>query len=395
MRLGEQKPKMALTSQPLKNRPPFLRSRHKPGVRAAAGSAQALPEPYFVSAVSLERKRSERSGKPFLLLLVDVSRILKEGPDVGHSADLAMGVLSAAVRETDLLGWYESGRVIGLIFTELGEASRQEVQASIRQRVSELLTGGLGEEDSAKTILNFHFFPHDEGEPGQPVDLKLYPDSSRPEGRRAAQAAKRAMDIAGSLFALVLLAPVYLVIAILIKLTSKGPVLFRQSRMGYCGRPFTFLKFRSMYVNSDAAIHREYVARLIAGKIENGKDGNGSGVFKITNDPRITPLGRLLRKTSLDELPQFFNVLKGEMSLIGPRPPVPYEFEQYDLWHRRRVLETKPGITGLWQVRGRSRTSFDEMVRLDLEYVRSWSIWLDFKILLLTPGAVFSGDGAY
>jgi lipopolysaccharide/colanic/teichoic acid biosynthesis glycosyltransferase len=150
-----------------------------------------------------------------------------------------------------------------------------------------------------------------------------------------------------------------------------------------------------MRVGNDSTIHKEYVSRFIAGKITGSNGDKASGVFKITNDPRITPLGRLLRKTSLDELPQLFNVLSGEMSLIGPRPPVPYEFECYGIWHRRRVLEIKPGITGLWQVNGRSRTSFDDMVRLDLQYARDWSLWLDVKILLRTPAAVLSGDGAY
>jgi lipopolysaccharide/colanic/teichoic acid biosynthesis glycosyltransferase len=118
-------------------------------------------------------------------------------------------------------------------------------------------------------------------------------------------------------------------------------------------------------------------------------------VYKITNDPRVTWIGKFMRRTSLDEVPQFWNVLKGEMSLVGPRPPVLYEFEAYDLWHQRRLLEAKPGITGLWQVYGRSRMTFDEMVRLDLKYARTWSFLLDIKILLLTPGAVFSADGAY
>jgi lipopolysaccharide/colanic/teichoic acid biosynthesis glycosyltransferase len=113
------------------------------------------------------------------------------------------------------------------------------------------------------------------------------------------------------------------------------------------------------------------------------------------NDPRMTPVGRLLRKTSLDELPQLINVLRGEMSLVGPRPPVPYEYERYSAWHKRRIIETKPGITGLWQVSGRSRTTFDQMVRLDLEYARTWSIWVDLKILLRTPAAIVSGEGAY
>ena len=157
-----------------------------------------------------------------------------------------------------------------------------------------------------------------------------------------------------------------------------------------------FYKFRSMYVDNDASVHKEYVKKLIAGKAErNHSNGNGQGVFKLTSDSRITRVGALLRRSSLDELPQFYNVLRGEMSLVGPRPPVPYEVENYDLWHRRRLLEAKPGITGLWQVSGRSRVTFDEMVRLDLRYARSWSPWMDIKILIRTPLAVVSGEGAH
>ncbi len=148
--------------------------------------------------------------------------------------------------------------------------------------------------------------------------------------------------------------------------------------------------------NNDPKIHREFVQRFIAGKDEKqAKNEAEPVVYKITNDPRITSVGKFLRKTSLDEFPQFWNVLRGEMSLVGPRPPVPYEFEVYDLWHRRRVLEVKPGVTGLWQVSGRSRTCFDDMVRLDLRYSQSWSLWLDLKILIATPRAVFTSEGAY
>ena len=137
-------------------------------------------------------------------------------------------------------------------------------------------------------------------------------------------------------------------------------------------------------------------AGFIAGATEGAeKDASEPKVCKITNDPRVTTVGRFLRKLSLDEFPQFWNVLRGEMSLVGPRPPVPYEFEVYDFWHRRRVLEVKPGVTGLWQVSGRSRTSFDDMVRLDLQYSQKWSLWLDLKILLATPRAVVTGEGAY
>jgi lipopolysaccharide/colanic/teichoic acid biosynthesis glycosyltransferase len=193
----------------------------------------------------------------------------------------------------------------------------------------------------------------------------------------------------------VILAPLFAAIALAIKLTSRGPVIFKQQRLGRFGKRFEFLKFRTMYVNNDSGIHREYVQNFIAGKADAEKLQGAPGVYKITNDPRVTPLGRILRKTSLDELPQFWNVLRGEMSLVGPRPPVGYEFEVYDFWHRRRVLEVKPGVTGLWQVSGRSRTCFDDMVRLDLRYSQEWSLWLDLKILLATPLAVFTGDGAF
>jgi lipopolysaccharide/colanic/teichoic acid biosynthesis glycosyltransferase len=151
-----------------------------------------------------------------------------------------------------------------------------------------------------------------------------------------------------------------------------------------------------MSVSTDAGIHKEYVQNFIAGKAQPaGAVKDQKVVYKITSDPRVTWIGRFMRRTSLDELPQFWNVLNGEMSLVGPRPPIPYEIDAYDIWHRRRLLEAKPGITGLWQVHGRSRTTFDEMVRLDLRYSRTWSPLLDLKILLQTPRAVISGNGAY
>jgi lipopolysaccharide/colanic/teichoic acid biosynthesis glycosyltransferase len=187
-----------------------------------------------------------------------------------------------------------------------------------------------------------------------------------------------------------------MIIAAIIKLTSKGPVLFRQVRIGQHGRKFTFLKFRSMYFKNDHTIHQEYVKRLIAGTASPVEEsGRAPEVFKLTNDPRITPFGRFLRKTSIDEIPQFLNVLSGSMSLVGPRPPVPYEFECYEMWHRQRLVAVKPGITGQWQVGGRSRTTFDEMVRIDLKYSSSWTVWGDIKILSQTPRAVLSGVGAY
>ena len=173
--------------------------------------------------------------------------------------------------------------------------------------------------------------------------------------------------------------------------------MFRQERSGQFGEKFGFLKFRSMYVNNDQDVHREFVQNFITKK-PSGEDIDGKSgkiVYKITKDKRITHFGHILRRTSLDELPQFFNVLNGDMSLVGPRPPLQYELEKYDCWHWRRIMEVKPGITGLWQVMGRSSTTFDDMVRLDLKYVTNWSLWLDIMILFKTPRAVISGKGAY
>jgi len=199
---------------------------------------------------------------------------------------------------------------------------------------------------------------------------------------------KRAIDIVGSTAGLTVAFPVMLVVAVAVKLTSTGPALFRQKRLGRLGKEFTCLKFRSMYADGNLDIHKKYMEQFIKGSdLEKGYG-------KIKDDPRITPLGKFLRKTSLDELPQLINVLKGEMSLVGPRPPLPYECAHYGAWHRRRVLDMKPGITGLWQVTSRSRSTFDEMVRLDLKYMREWSLWLDLKILIQTPRAVLSGKGA-
>ncbi|MBZ5539493.1 MAG: sugar transferase [Acidobacteriia bacterium] len=265
-------------------------------------------------------------------------------------------------------------------------------------KVRQALHKSLGADKTRLIPFSFHFFPeeNDENNTDHSANITLYPDLSRQDAsRKFALSVKRVMDVAGSAAALVILSPIYAAIALAIKMNSKGPVLFRQERLGQYGKPFTVLKFRSMRTDCDPRIHQEYVNQFIAGQVE-GKASDGSApVFKIQKDPRVTPIGRFLRKTSLDELPQFWNVLRGDMSLVGPRPPIAYEFKVYDVWHRRRVLEIKPGITGLWQVHGRSRTRFDDMVRLDLKYARVWSIWLDLKILVQTPAAVFNGEGAH
>ncbi len=213
----------------------------------------------------------------------------------------------------------------------------------------------------------------------------------REEGAR--RAAKRALDIAGSTALLIAFSPVFLFVSALVKLTSKGPVFYRQQRVGEAGRTFSMFKFRTMHVNADHRIHQQYVENFIQSSAS--AEPRTNVVFKIVDDPRVTPLGHLLRRSSLDEFPQFWNVLTGDMSLVGPRPPLLYEVARYKRWHRRRLLEAKPGITGLWQVTGRSQTTFDEMVRLDLRYARNYSVWTDIKILLATPRAVISGKGAH
>jgi lipopolysaccharide/colanic/teichoic acid biosynthesis glycosyltransferase len=357
-----------------------------------------LNEDAFVSMLYLERRRTERTQKRLVLVLVDVSAVMVEGQHDRSVQKIAAGI-SKITRETDVIGWHVQKNVIGIIGTELGEAAQEVIQERFLEKMRGVFEEGFGKEQGATVSVSFHFYPEDpSGEDNDhSANIALYPEMrQRKATRRFALALKRLIDIAGSAGALFVLAPIFATIAIVIKLTSKGPVLFKQERLGQCGRKFKVLKFRSMYTNCDSKIHEAYVNQFIAGADESdlGTDG-AKPVFKIQKDPRITDIGHFLRKTSLDELPQFWNVLIGDMSLVGPRPPVAYEYRAYNMWHRRRVLEIKPGITGLWQVEGRSRTRFDDMVRLDLKYARGWSIWLDLKILAQTPGAVFTGEGAH
>lgn len=359
---------------------------------------EVLAEDLFRRILCWERKRAERSRKSFLLMLMDAGTILQANRKQRVLTRI-LSALSCSTRETDVVGWYREGAVLGVIFTEIREADRPALQSLASAKLSEALRASLGADGIEQIRISFHFFPEDwdKSSTSRLSDAKLYPDLFEPnEARKYCYLVKRAMDIVGSIVALLLFSPLFALIALGIKLTSNGPVLFKQTRVGQYGTVFTFLKFRSMRAANDPGIHREYVRRYIAGKVDSERSSRCENViYKIQEDPRITRVGKFLRKTSLDELPQLINVLKGDMSLVGPRPPIPYELEMYDTWHRRRVLEVKPGITGLWQVSGRSRTKFDDMVRMDLRYARSWSPWLDLMILLQTPPAVLSGDGAY
>ena len=198
---------------------------------------------------------------------------------------------------------------------------------------------------------------------------------------------KRVIDISISLILLILLIPILIVVSILIKLESTGPVFFRQSRIGQNGHPFTIYKFRTMYVYANENIQRKYLKEIL-------EKENEQPVFRIVDDPKITRIGRFLRITSLDELPQLINILKGDMSLVGPRPSLPFEYSKYEDWQKERVT-VKPGITGLWQISGRFRMSYDEMVKLDISYIKKRSILLDIEILIKTVSLVLTGKGAY
>ena len=364
----------------------------------SAGEREILHEKAFRRMISVERKRTERSRHPFLLMLLETG-VYHPSENNGNVLAKGLSALRAATRETDVLGWYKEYSSAGVVFTELVIDHNNSILSTVLARVNNTLQDILTFEQFNQITISFHFFPDkwDDDTTQRPSNPMLYPDlSEREKATRPLSVTKRAMDILGSALLLVVAAPVFLLIALAIKLSSQGPVLFRQRRIGQYGKPFTFLKFRSMYVDNDADVHRRYVTQLIAGQAQrNPSDGSGEGVYKLTNDARITRVGSFLRRTSLDELPQFLNVLKGEMSLVGPRPPIPYELAAYQIWHRRRVLAVKPGITGLWQVNGRSRITFDEMVRLDLQYAETWSPWLDIEILLRTPRAVLEGQGAH
>jgi lipopolysaccharide/colanic/teichoic acid biosynthesis glycosyltransferase len=365
----------------------------------AVGTNQILNELAFKRMIAIERKRTERTNEPFLLILLEASR--HQGSEKTERVlGSAASTLLSSFRETDVIGWHKDRTALGVVCTGLliKDNAQDSVPVRILNRVTATLRRALVFDQFNQIAISYHLFPDewDRDDSGTPSNRALYPDLTSPDsGKRFALAMKRVVDTVGSALILALCAPLFLAIALAVKATSKGPVFFKQERVGRYGQRFAFLKFRSMLVGSDNSVHKEFVTKFIADEAERQPlKGNGESIYKLVADNRVTRVGRFLRRTSLDELPQLLNVLKGDMSLIGPRPPIPYELAVYQTWHRRRVLEAKPGITGLWQVTGRSRVKFDEMVRLDLRYSATWSPWLDLKILLLTPLAVIKGSGA-
>lgn len=372
-------------------------ARPRPHLNPSGLMQRILPEDLFLAMLCLERKRAERSSRKFLLLLLDA----ENATGTSRQSEVLNGIVKAADaarRETDPAGWYRHDSILGIIFTELAVLGNAAIINKLLEKVHEALRAELNAEDLQLVRVSVHIFSDDSNDDDSSYSANeaFYPDLRHEQyTKKIPFFLKRFMDIVGSIMALVLFSPLFVIIASMVKLTSKGPILFKQERMGQFGKAFTFLKFRSMYVNNDPKIHQEFMQRMISGECGGNAQEGSKPIYKMKDDPRVTRVGRFIRRTSLDELPQFFNVLRGDMSLVGPRPPIPYEYEKYDVWHRRRVLEIKPGITGLWQVMGRSRVRFDDMVRLDLQYARGWSLWLDIQILLRTPTAVLFGEGAY
>jgi lipopolysaccharide/colanic/teichoic acid biosynthesis glycosyltransferase len=344
-----------------------------------------LPRNEFQAQVRLEKRRADRSKAALSLVVLRL-----DGQSLMGTNDLRYLIrdLTVRKRETDIIG-YVDNCLLAILLPYTDSKSAAIFCRLIEDRVD---TPHLNIQSATYPDMHFDLLLDGQDLEDDPEPAVL---ERVPLRRRASRAIKRIIDIAGALALMVLTSPVMLVTALAVKVGSPGPIIFRQSRMGMGGLPFTFYKFRSMRIESDDRAHREYVEKLIAGQNDEINQGSrDKPVYKMRSDPRITPVGRIIRKTSIDELPQLWNVLKGEMSLVGPRPPVPYETAGYQSWHLRRLQEMRPGITGLWQVEGRSRTTFDDMVRLDLRYVRSWSLWLDMRISFKTVFVVLNWNGA-
>lgn len=357
-------------------------ARYFPHLAHAPWQDAVLQSGDFCETVQREARRSERSKAPLSIVRYAIADRFVDEP---LHFEMLFAVLQHAKRETDFLG-HVGTDTLAVLCPDTDEIGVQgfvsklapliegiPVTAAVSATYPEDLFDSLASGTSVGAA--FHSF--------------IVPTA--PLKNVGHYGLKRVIDVVIASIALVLLSPVMLLVALAIKLTSKGPVIFKQPRLGKGGVPFTFYKFRSMFVNGDDRIHREFTARLIRA---NHDGAIGSDGFKIKSDPRVTPVGRFIRTTSLDELPQLFNVLAGDMSMVGPRPCIPYEAENYEPWHLRRILAAVPGITGLWQVEGRSRVSFSEMVRMDLRYIRECSLQLDLRILIKTVAVVLRCDGA-
>jgi lipopolysaccharide/colanic/teichoic acid biosynthesis glycosyltransferase len=345
--------------------------------------ADVLPKREFAVQLRREKRRADRSKSPLSIVLFHSE--LESGNLSGKTVQLLELMLESS-RETDVVGYLGEGMVAVLL---------PDTNAHGTRSFAEKVRGGANRLGYSMTMSSYPdavFEALAETEHGEVGSGPLFLDAGL-RRQPVAEAIKRAIDVLGAASAIVMLSPIMLATALAVAASSRGPVFYKQVRLGRGGLPFVFYKFRSMYSNVDDRIHREYVSRLIEAGSKPAAVGSNAW-SKLQSDPRITPIGRFIRKTSLDELPQLFNVLKGDLSLVGPRPPIPYEVERYQAWHLRRILEIKPGVSGLWQVEARGGTTFEDMVRLDLRYVRMWSLALDLRIMLKTCLVVVRRSGA-
>lgn len=357
-----------------------LAARHE---RAHANADDVLAHADFLMALSREMRRVERTRSPLSLVLF---RFEGDPPRQDAASDGLLRLMQADTRETDVIACLDDDS-IAVLCPDTSDQGLNDVIRKLKARDADAFAQFAHRvatyPDALFELLAAGTSPH----------AMLTPFASCEHG--GGYALKRSLDVVGAVLAIALFSPVMLMVAAMVKLGSPGPAIFRQQRLGQGGAAFTFYKFRSMRTDADDGIHRQYVAQLInAPDAQAAMAGGAPATFKLAADPRITPIGRFIRRTSIDELPQLFNVLRGDMSLVGPRPPLAYEVAQYRPWHLRRILAGKPGLTGLWQVEGRSRVPFDDMVRMDLRYRRECSLRLDLKILCKTVLVVLRCKGA-
>ena len=372
-------------------RSPRVRSRRALSLYSTKGrldlaGPRVLDEAVFRDLLFRERERTDRFEHPFIVLLVEAPR-----------ADaLTIAALAAAKRKTDVVGRLETG-IIGVFLPDVRASEAGPVRERFARRLREAFARRSNGAAAGALPIRVHVHAEpigaaaDESCGADPADPIVF--SVRSARRTVADTIKRGLDIALSAALLVLLSPLFLLIAALVKLRSRGPVIYEQTRIG-----------QNLQALHDAEVSHDVseCGPCPSSRVRQLVHQRGPAGVRARRHPHSSSSptirasrrsAHLLRRPSLDELPQLWNVLRGDMSLVGPRPPLPYELEQYKPWHWRRVLDAKPGLTGLWQVTGRSRTTFDEMVRLDLRYAKRCSLWTDIKILLATPAAVIVGEG--
>ena len=346
-------------------------------------SEKTIYDSYFFEKLRIEKLRAQRSKSTLSIILLVLE---KEIDSESINMRAILDVIRTKTRDTDITGFINH-TTIGVLLPDTDEnGAKQLCEKLVKANPQFSATTSSYPDHIFESLEKIGSIQPD----AHPFELKDTMDNFWFK-----LFFKRALDIVGSIIGIVSLAPVMLITALIIKATSPGPVIFSQIRLGKKGIPFKFYKFRSMHTNMDDKIHRDYIQSFINGDLTKINQGDAEKPFyKMKADPRITRIGRFIRKTSIDELPQFFNVLKGDMSLVGPRPPLSYEAEKYQSWHLRRIVDMKPGITGLWQVEGRSNTEWDDAVRLDIRYIQNWSFIMDLKILFRTVEIVLKCRGA-